>query len=202
LEKPMSAKYSIDYPPNPKQVAVQLGPPEGKFQTFKFEKPELMAKADNTMFSAGPAADVQLLHLKLITSMSSKLLRIDAQPNFKIHLMTKAEKYIKAKMAKLVPDAEAASQAALQEQAFLAANLAAVPVDQRAQKEAEAKKLVEDRALQKSQSVILRDLAKDLQGEGKIHFHIVYEVDQDTKVVLVSTGAAPPMAAPEAAPKS
>jgi hypothetical protein len=35
-----------------------------------------------------------------------------------------------------------------------------------------------------------------LQGDGKIHFNILYEIDSDTKIVLVNTGAAPPMAAP------
>jgi len=31
LEKPMSAKFTIDYPPNPKQIVIRLDPPEGEF---------------------------------------------------------------------------------------------------------------------------------------------------------------------------
>ncbi|MFN0018146.1 MAG: protein kinase domain-containing protein, partial [Pirellulaceae bacterium] len=194
LEKPMMAKFNVDYPPNPKQIVIQLGPPEGKFPKFKFEKAELTAKNDNTMFSTGPGDEVHLLHFKIISSMSGRMLKIDGQPNFKLHGMNKPEKYVKAKMNKLIPDTEAASQAAMQQQAQVNANINQIPPDRRPQAEAEMKKLVEDTATQKTQAVMLRDLVKDLQGDGKIHFHIFYEADTENKVVLVSTGAAPPMA--------
>ncbi|MCE9525533.1 MAG: hypothetical protein K8R36_05715, partial [Planctomycetales bacterium] len=194
LEKAMSAKFKIDYPPNPKQIVIQLGPPEGSFQKFAFEKAELTAKNDNTIFKTGPGDDVKLLHFKLISSMSGPLLKIEAQSNYQIHGMPKPEKYVKAKMNKLIPDTEAASQAAMQQQAQVNANINQIPPDRRAQAEAEMKKLVENTATQKTQAVMLRDLVKDLQGDGKIHFRIFYEADTETKVELVSTGAAPPMA--------
>ena len=194
LEKPMTTKFKIDYPPNPKQIVIQLGPPEGSFPKFKFEKPELTAKNDNTMFMTGPGEDIMLLHFKLVSAMSGPLLKIDAQSNYQIHGMTKPDKYVKAKMNRLIPDAEAASAQALNQQHQLNANLAQIPEERRAQVEAEMKKLVEDTATRKTQAGMLVGLVKDLQGAGKLHFHIYYEADSDTKVELVSTGAAPPMA--------
>lgn len=195
LEKPMSAKFKIDYPPNPKQIVIQLGPPEGPFPKFKFEKQELTAKTDNTMFMTGPGDDVMLMHFKMVSNMSGPLLKIDALSNYQIHGMNKPEKYVKAKMNRLLSDAEAASRQALLQQQQVNANINQIAPDRRAQAEAEMKKLVEDTAMQKAQAEQLMRLIKDVQGEGKLHFHIYYEADTETKVDLVSTGAAPPMAA-------
>jgi hypothetical protein len=97
-------------------------------------------------------------------------------------------------MNRLLPDAEAASAQAMNQQQQLNANLAQIPEERRAQAEAEIKKLVEDTATRKTQIGMLTGLVKEIQGVGKLHFHIYYEADSDTKVELVSTGAAPPMA--------
>lgn len=195
LEKAMSAKFKIDYPPNPKQIVIQLGPPEGPFPKFKFEKSELTAKNDNTMFMTGPGDDVMLLHFKMVSSMNGPLLKIDALSNYQVHGMTKPEKYIKAKMSRLAGDADMASKQALLQQQQVNANINQIPADRRAQAEAEMRKRVEDTATYKTQAEQLIQLVKEIQGAGKLHFHIYYEADTETKIDLVSTGAAPPVAA-------
>ena len=196
LEKPMSAKYTLDYPPNPKQIVIQLGPPEGKFPKFKFEKPELTAKKDTTVFTTGPGEEVQLLHLRLDCLMTSKLLKIDAIPQFKLHGMNKPDRYLKTTLKQMIPATEQASAIAIKNQTDLAA-ATGLPAEQKATLEAQTKKEVEDTAIRKTQAAQLQTLIGDLQGQGKIHFHIYYEADSETqtKVVLLSTGAAPPMAA-------
>ena len=57
-------------------------------------------------------------------------------------------------------------------------------------------KLVADTTQQKAEAVKLAALAKELNGNSQIHFHILYEADTETRIVLVDTGAAPPMMPP------
>ncbi len=192
FEKPMSARFTIDYPPNAKQIIIQLGPPEGKFAKFKFENPEMTAKKDTNMFMTGPGDDVMLLHFRLDCSMSSKLLTIAAKPAYKIHGMTQPKPWLKTVLTQIVPATEQANSLALQKQAQLAAAMGLNAAD-RAAATTQINKEVEDTAIQKTQAIMLRDLVKDLQGAGKLHFHILFEADTETKIVLVSTGAAPPM---------
>ena len=191
LDKPMSAKYTIDYPPNPKQIVIQLAPPEGKFTKFKFEKPELTAKKDSTVFMTGPADETMLLHFWLNCSMSNKLLTIAAKPAYKIHGMNQPKPWMKNVATQIIPATEQANTQALQRQAAIAG--AGLNAEQKAAQETQANKLVEDTGIQKTQAVMLTDLVKDLQGEGKLHFQILYEADTETKIVLVSTGGPPPM---------
>ena len=196
LDKPMSAKFTIAYPPNPKQIVIQLGPPEGKFPAFmKFEKPELTAKKDTTVFMAGPSEEVKLLHVRFDSKMSSRLLQIDAFAHYQIHLMPKPDKYLKATLPKLLPSTAGDNDLALAGQKNLAANKV-IPAADKAALETQATKTVADMARRKAEAVLLQDLVKAIQGEAKIHFHILYEADTETRIVLVDTGAAPPMMPP------
>lgn len=194
LEKPMSAKYSIEYPPRAKQIAVQLGPPEGAFPKFKFEKPEISAK-DSTVFMTGAADDALILQFSMTTALSAKNLVIQAKPQYKIFGMTQPKPWLKVTLSQLTSGADQAVQVAGQNQAELARNLT-IAAAERPVLEARLKKDMEDAALQKAQVAQLQTMAKELQGQGKIHFRIYYDADPDIKVELVSTGAAPPMAIP------
>jgi eukaryotic-like serine/threonine-protein kinase len=191
LDKAMLAKYTIDYPPNPKQIVIQLSPPEGKFPKYKFEKPELTAKKDSTMFTTGPNDETMLLHFRLDCLMANKVLTISAKPAYKIHGMNQPKAWMKTVLNQIGPATEQASAIAQSKQASLAK--ATLNAEQKAAAETQINKEVADTAIQKSQAVMLTDLVKELQGQGKFHFEILYEADTETKVVLVSTGGPPPM---------
>jgi serine/threonine protein kinase len=191
LDKTMSAKYTIEYPPNPKQIVIQLGPPEGKIPKFKFEKPELTAKKDTTVFMLGPADDVMLLHFRLDCAMPARLLTIGAKPGYQIHGMTQPKPWVKTVLTQIGPATEQANALATQKLANLPkSNLTA---DQKITAQNQFNKEVEDTAKQKSQAVMLTDLAKELQASGKLHFQILYEADTETRIVLLSTGGEPPI---------
>ncbi|MGI8978602.1 MAG: protein kinase domain-containing protein [Pirellulaceae bacterium] len=194
LDKPMSARYTIEYPPNPKQIVIVLGPPEGKFPKFKFERPELTAKKDNTIFRTGTEDGAMLLHFRLDCAMSSKLLTIGAKAGYQIHGMTQPKPWLKNVAAQIVPATAQANAKAAED----LANLPKLKLD--AEKNTAAttqlNKLVADTTQQKAEAVKLAALAKELDGNSGIHFHIFYEADTETRIVLVNTGAAPPMAPP------
>lgn len=196
LDRPMSAKFTIEYPPNPKQIVVHLGPPEGKFPAFmKFEKPELTAKKDTTVFMTGPSDEAKLLHVRFDSKMSSKLLQIDAFPQYQIHLMPRPDRFLKATLPKLILSTDTDSRIALEGQKNLEANKV-IPAAEKAALKTQVTKTVADMERRKSEAVMLQDLVKAIQGQARIHFQVFYEADTETKIILVETGAPPMTPAP------
>src|SRR6185436_17291558 len=191
LEKPMSAKYTIDYPPSQKQIVIRLDQPEGEFLKVKFDKSELTAKKDATVLMTGPAEDAMLLHFRLECTMPSKLLTLTGKVGYQIHGMTQPKPWLKNVMSQIGPATDNANKVAKTKLDEVTKSTT-LPAEEKAAATTQLTKEVTDTAKQKEQALALMDLAKKLHGAGKIHFQIVYEADTETKIPLFSTGAPPP----------
>lgn len=197
FEKPMSARCRLEYPPSTARIVVQLEPPEGRFPKYKFDKPELAARNDNTVLMVGDSWEVMVLQFKLVAGLTGKSLKLDSQPQYKIHGMAKPEKYNKAALPRLMAAIDAARQRANQQLSQLAANFGSLPADQGLKVEALLRQNIADAETQKIQAARLADLVMALQAKGKIHFQVCYAVDRDTRIALASTASIGGSAAPE-----
>jgi len=108
--------------------------------------------------------------------------------------MTQPKPWLKSLPTQIVPAATEANRVAMDRQANISKS--GLKDQELAAATTQVNKLVEDSAKQKTQSIMLVDLVKELQGDGKIHFNIFYEADTETKIPLLSTGGAPPPMVP------
>lgn len=186
----MNTKWTIDYPPNPKQIVLKIGPVEGAFPKYKVgPKEEISAAKDTTEVAVGNGEEALILIFKLDSSMVGKQITVISKPQFKLEGMSTAQPLLKNVLKNMVPSAVKTLEAARQQQQLLITN-PTIPPEQKAQAELIANKKISEYEAQHAQAVQLQQIVEGLQGKGKIHFQVHYEAD-DAKVPLISTATPP-----------
>lgn len=202
------ATISIDLPPEPKQLKVEILSVEGEVPKIKYDNKDLLAEKDVTYFWVGNVETEMPLCMRIETSVAGgRSVSVRAAPQFKLEgVNTRPEPFLKKRLQQLEQDV--AQRLALATNA-LTQSSQIKDKKQRDQINQEATLAIEPLQRAKSQLDQLASLAKGLQTGGKIHFRI-YANAEDGKVELATTEgagvvpvpgpAAPGPKAPVAAP--